>query len=393
MLLLRNVTFYASCFLLVGIAPDSVLGNCRYSSNQGIRISPKPEMDAPHTQNEGGGYFVVYESDGGIFQHKIFLDEGFQCHHFMTVLDDAQIYALRFHPGDDENGWGTTIYLCPFLDSEPGPADVIVDVQYDAVRIQSSGLVRQLDGSANGTWSCDIVYSYLPQQKIISGNGTYSVRLEMSPYEKGENVNVYRIASNYLDDVNLLDGTIGDTGDMEEVSVDLGYTSFIWDIEGLPSHFPWDFTDDLDVFVKGRYNIVDAIEMGADGFVKAAYKPSLQVRLIDQSGKKQMTFGAMWDSEANSFEFDNVGITPLFPYTITTRDYDFDLSIMAEALADDSYNADVDRDGCVDLPDFTAVAEHYGLPAAPLLPENVNQQDFVVDFADLTCLAEYWLRH
>lgn len=393
MLLLRNVTFYALSFLLAGISPDSVLGNCGYSSNQEILIRPKPELDTPHWQNEGGSCFVVSESDGGISQHKIFLDEGFQSHHFMTVLDDTQIYALRFHPGDDENGWGTTIYLCPFLNSEPGPADVIVEVQYDAVRVHSSGLVRQLDGSGNGTWSSDIVYSYLPQQKIIFGNGTYSVRLELSPYEKGADINVYRIASNYLDDVNLLDGTIGDTGDMEEVSVDLGYTSFTWIPEELPSHFPWDFTDDLDVFVKGRYNMVDAIAMGADGFVKAAYKPSLKVRLVDQSGKQQMIFGAMWDPEANSFEFDNVGITPLFPHTVTTRDYDFDLSIIAEALEDDSYNADIDHDGCVDLLDFAAVAAHYGLPAAALLPENVNQQDFVVDFADLICLAEYWLRY
>lgn len=35
--------------------------------------------------------------------------------HFMTVLKQDGIFALRFHPGLDEDGWGSTLYAQPFF--------------------------------------------------------------------------------------------------------------------------------------------------------------------------------------------------------------------------------------------------------------------------------------
>jgi len=35
--------------------------------------------------------------------------------HFMTVEKKDGVFALRFHPGLDEDGWGSTLYAQPFF--------------------------------------------------------------------------------------------------------------------------------------------------------------------------------------------------------------------------------------------------------------------------------------
>ena len=74
----------------------------------------------------------------------------YKAHHFMTVIDeDSGAVALRPHPGEDPNGWGSTLYPHPFLppgDIAHGVVDAVKTIA-DGIRIKLSGFVS--NGTSN----------------------------------------------------------------------------------------------------------------------------------------------------------------------------------------------------------------------------------------------------
>ncbi|MCX6901625.1 MAG: PEP-CTERM sorting domain-containing protein [Verrucomicrobia bacterium] len=259
---------------------------------------------------EAGNYSVTDATgSGGALEHRFMYDASGQ--HFMTLIEDNGAIALRPHPGTDHNGWGSTLYLEPFL-----PGAVLGHTTVDSVvagandiEVIAHGAVSRGSSSTYGNWSSDIRYLFNPTTRRASGTGTYSITLDGPIDASTGDLNLFKIASNYLDNVPRLSGGTGDTGDMKDAIAQGDTFLFTWIPPNQPGFFPSDTTDTLSINVEGQFNDVDTAAQGYSP-IAAAYKPSLEVSL--SGAGSQMTFGAFYDTaQSQYFWADNVGITPL----------------------------------------------------------------------------------
>jgi hypothetical protein len=176
--------------------------------------------------------------------------------------------------------------------------------------------------------------------KKITGTGEYAIILDHQLSSATGDLNLYKIASNYLDDVPLLSGGIGDTGDMKWAEVKKGANAEdFWFSPWIPpdqaSFFPTDITDQLSINVIGQCNNVDTAAQGYEP-ISPAYKPSLKVVLISQQPGIGMRFGGIYDqAKSKDFWEDNVGITPLVFRTSTETSFYFDVVFESAAMPGD----------------------------------------------------------
>jgi len=202
--------------------------------------------------------------------------------HFMTLLPTGGIHAYRPHPGKDINGWGTTWYAQPFL---PGAtlqyATVDSVVASDlGVFCYSHGLVSRGEFEHLGHWNMNLYFEYIAEMKKIIGTGGYYILLDSILSDSTGDLNLFKIASNYLFDVPLLcDPYYGETGDMYDATV-IGSGSaypFTWSpMDG--DLFEFDHTDTLCIDISGQYNNVDTEVLG-DPAIEPAYKSGMKVIL------------------------------------------------------------------------------------------------------------------
>jgi hypothetical protein len=273
----------------------------------------------------GAAYAVQKVIAGGATEYRFL----YGAHHFMTLVDEGGTFNLRPHPGLDPNGWGSSWYAQPFL---PGATLGHTAIETpaataDGIRIVASGQVSRGPSGSYGTWQAALLVSYDPSAKEVRGEGEYG---PLSA-ETGD-LNLFKIASNYLDDVPLLAGGIGDAGDMRQAVVagDAGF-GFNWLPPGQPEHFPADASGSLSVDVLGRFNLVDTEAMGYAP-IKPAIKPSLQVALASRAPVAPITFGAIYDlAHRQDFWEDNVGITPLIRAPSARTAYRFDVQFFSRA--------------------------------------------------------------
>jgi hypothetical protein len=266
-----------------------------------------------------------------------------QGHHFMTLIAaPTGSVAVRPHPGVDPNGWGTTWYPQAFL--PPGElthASVNgVEPENDGIHVALSGQVSKGPTATYGEWSLSMLFSDDRELKEIIGTGAYTVTLDgMLTAETGD-LNLYKIASNYLDNVPLLGDGVGDTGDMASADVMGGSAEpydfqFTWIPPDQPAHYPGDTTDRLFIEVAGQYNHVDTAAQGYEP-IQPAYKPSLTVALSSWEAGAGVTFGAQYDvSHSQEFWMDNVGITPLIRVGNTRTEFEFDVEFESAVLPGD----------------------------------------------------------
>lgn len=264
-------------------------------------------------------------------------------HHFMTLLESPDgAVAFRPHPGTDVNGWGSTWYVNAFL-----PPGELHGGRVDTVEASDAGIVAVLSGTvsrgaaaAYGTWSFEMTFTDDRAAKSIEGTGHYMVSLTGTLTPETGDLNLGRIASNYLTDVPLLGGGTGDTGDMTTVDVVGGNApsydfQFAWSPPDQPAHYPNDTTDRLSVHVSGAHNLVDTAAMGYAP-IAAAYKPSLHVVLASEEAGADLTFGAAYDlARAQDFWEDNVGITPLIRVGNPGMAFQFTVGFGSLALTED----------------------------------------------------------
>lgn len=264
----------------------------------------------------------------------------FDSHHFMTLIDDNGTFNLRPHPGCDVNGWGSSWYAQPFL---PGAVlsytvvNPIPEPNPTGIHVIAFGKVSRGSSSSYGTWGSVYDFGYDPMNKTITGTGVYTIALNTIAlngeldYTTGD-LNLFKIASNYLDDVPLLTGGVGDTGDMEAADVTGDNFNFIWIPPDQPSHFPGDATDALSIDVLGKFNNVDTAAMGYEP-IAPAFKPSLEVILISQEPDVGITFGGIYTlAYSQTFWADNVGVTPLIKKSSTETVFQFDVEFQSKAL-------------------------------------------------------------
>ncbi len=256
-------------------------------------------------------------------------------HHFLTIIDENGTFNIRPHPGNDENGWGSSWYAQPFLPGADLRHSIIESIFADSsgIRIEASGNISYANNLTYGDWSSEYVFTYNHEQKKVTGLGNYSITLDDSLTSATGDLNLCKIASNYLMNVPLLDYPFfGDTGDMDSVYIeaDNSYFPIIWTPTS-GNHFPGYYCDSLSIDVSGNYNNVDT---GAQGFepIAPAYKPSLKVTLVAQQSNLPMIFGAIYNSaESDSFHCDNVGITPLI--LNSSNEIQFDFGVHFESIA------------------------------------------------------------
>ena len=198
--------------------------------------------------------------------------------HFLSVIKDKNGgLAIRPHPGDDPNGWGSTWYPEAFLPGATLRKSVVsVKASKTNTVVKASGIVSKGTKDSFGNWTMSLAFTFDQATKQISANGTYEIKLNNYLSDTNGDLNICKIASNYLTAIPLLDGTIGDTGDMEYVEVSEDCGSYLWIPPDNPGFFPQDPITDLTINVAGQYNNVDTVAQGFSA-IAPAYKPSLKL--------------------------------------------------------------------------------------------------------------------
>ncbi len=269
-------------------------------------------------------------------EHQINL----QGRHFLSLIEKQGMLILRPHPGSDPNGWGSSWYAQPFLsNSQPSHAQLnSILFKEDRVVISSAGLILS-NNATYGKWSMEMEYSYDLSSKKITGRGKFWIELNGLLKAVSADLDLFRIASNYLENVPLRNGGKGDTGDMQQVEVKGNGFSFSWNPAKNGDHYPTDESSFLSIDVIGEHNQVDTKAQGFDP-IAAAYKPGMKIILV--SINAQMRFGASYDRSLNPkynlptselFFEDNVGITALIHQSSPYTSFQFDVLFESIALA------------------------------------------------------------
>ena len=216
----------------------------------------------------------VYVPTDKSYEHRAFFGDK----HFLSVIRDKNgAVAVRPHNVDDENGWGSSWGVQPFL---PGAiirgSTVSLVATKTGIIMRVSGIVSSGAKYSYGNWTMVMNFSFNSTTKQISGTGNYSIKLSSYLNAVSGDLNICKIASNYLTNVPLLDGTIGNTGDMKQVSVTNDFDTYTWVPWQQPGFFPQDRLLNLTINVEGQYNNVDTAAQGYAS-IAPAYKPSLKV--------------------------------------------------------------------------------------------------------------------
>ena len=204
--------------------------------------------------------------------------------------------VLRGHPGVDVNGWGPGHHLGAFLSSGDSIDTVKPPVSATptpgGVTVVASGRVNRKVGAPYGTWDTSISLLFDKAGKQITGSGSYHVVIPGSLAAAGEDLNLGRMSSNYLTDVPLQCGGVGNTGDTSTVEVErVGLSSAAWDLTDYPASCPTDPSTNMAIDAYGNCNDVDTHLMGlTDPTIASVYKPGLRVSLESLDGTQIMTF-------------------------------------------------------------------------------------------------------
>ncbi|NQT93462.1 MAG: hypothetical protein HQ559_11935, partial [Lentisphaerae bacterium] len=128
------------------------------------------DMDYYAVSN-GTGYALVVTNAGLGVERRCYRDG----HHFLTILNDGGILALRPHPGVDRNGWGSTLYLQPFLPGAVLRGSSITDCTAypDRIEAGATGLVSRGTSDQYGRWELALTCAYDRLNKRLTAAGLY----------------------------------------------------------------------------------------------------------------------------------------------------------------------------------------------------------------------------
>lgn len=292
-----------------------------------LRADPEAES------GRGAGYTVREARHKDGVEYRFCLND----FHFLTVLNTGGAFTVRPHPGVDVNGWGSSVYLQPFL-----PGATLGHTQIEAIAAVEDGIEGRVSGSVSrgaagtyGSWSMQWVFRYDPSVRRIGGKGVYRIHLDGRLSSSTGDLNLLRIASNYLHDVPLLGDGTGDTGDMKCARASGESWNLVWNPAKEPACFLRQTADALSIEVVGAYNDVDTAAQGYAP-IAAAYKPNLGIGLASRQAGIPMIFGALYDkSKERDFWEDNVGITPLVLKESPFVEYLFDLTFESSASVEE----------------------------------------------------------
>ena len=277
----------------------------------------------------------------------------FRGRHFLSVLRDLQGgFAVRPHPGADENGWGTTLYVHPALSGVARIESRLGEVLAlpAGITVTASGTLRNGAGVSKGDWSVSLHFTFDPEAKKITGDGNLCITRNQ-PLAAGEDIDVVKFASNYLHNVPLLTGGFGDTGDTTGAHYSgSALTPQFWNPVSQSGHYPQDCNDWLDITLPGCHNRIDTARQPDPNHpgqtiepIAAAFKPSVRLRMeLQQAGQQvPFIFGAAYAlAVAQDFAADNVSVTPQIRTFAEPSRFDFTLLFESAALAEDHVRPD-----------------------------------------------------
>ena len=288
------------------------------------------------------GYFV---KDSGT-EKRVYKDG----HHFLSILTEDGIFALRPHTGQDVDGWGSTLYLQPQLDgatlkhTEFIQCNVVTNAGVPQVEINASGKVSKGINDTYGNWSTLLKAIYDSTNKTMSAIGNYNIVLPNTNISS--DLYFFKLASNMMLDVPRDDGSIGDTGDASQIEYyGDGFIPSIGPIQELwfprdGSHFPNNLNNRvLSVHAWGNYNDIDTVRQHKSlKAISPAYKPGLSVLLEPINTTMNVSFGIGYAAGlSQDFAADNVAVTPWIDKDHVVTNYSFNTTIQSEALSEDEY--------------------------------------------------------
>ncbi len=315
------------------------------------RAQSPPEITAfavvptqSHPAFVGAGYAVAQTITNNTTEYRCYLHG----HHFLSLISTNGTFDLRPHPGVDRNGWGSSLYLQPFLSvSNVELSHTIISnvlATPDGVSTIATGSVSGPNLTTYGTWSCALNFSYNPTNKEVTGNGSYAITLAGPLSATTGDLDLYKFASNLLTNVPVLSGGLTNTGDMSGNLVSGSNSTrqilLTWDLPSQSGTSPTDNFDFLSVTVFGNYNQVDTAAQGKCP-IQAAYKPTLTVSVTShQSGLPLRFCGIYTTTQAQNFAADNIGINALIKNLTSVTNYAFDVVIQSTALPLDGVGID-----------------------------------------------------
>ena len=233
--------------------------------------------------------------------------------HFLSVLQTPQgAIGVRPHPDlADPDGWGGTWYVSPFLATGSPSGGRLKNVIADdsGVYFTTGGLLGRTETTTAGVWAATLHFVYDAAAQRINGSGALAVTLDAPLASLGTDLNVFRIASNYLDDVNVPNVGVVDTGDMRDATVRYGAGSpqdFTWVPPVQPGHFPTDQAATITTSVNGELNRLDPV-FQLDS--TRPRKPSMALAMTAQTAGVSQIAGLAYDTSKSKDLFaDNVGV-------------------------------------------------------------------------------------
>lgn len=272
--------------------------------------------------------------------------------HFASIIEVHPRGGIAFRPHPDRldpNAWGSTFYVNPFLsDAEPafGHVTHAAPVGNDSgILLKAGGDVAHGTSRSFGTWFFNITIRYNEaSQRVLSSGGGLHVELNNPLSTVGLDLNLYRLASNYLIDVPLQTGGFGDTGDMVRAGV--FYVSGIPSLNWSPrdgTTFPFTFSSTLAVNAIGDTNIVDTLKQNEPFQIAIARKPTTRIRYTSFAPGVALIFGGAFDNgKSQDFAADNVSLGALvIKGTTDTTSLDFGVQISSELPPSSAIDTDV----------------------------------------------------
>ncbi len=250
--------------------------------------------------------------------HYRLLCDGFVFGSFHVKPEGGLIF--RPHPDRyDENGWGTSWFMAPFLSGAGTSSGVLIGITASPTGIYViwSGRVANVGGNDYGTWMISGTLSYDSLAQKVTASGNLSISLNGTLRAANRDLNLERLSSNYLRNVPLqgCGGCFGDTGDMKEAKVTYSTQdtrNFTWIPSSLPSHYPNDISTTLGIEVVGNMNNVDVLRLDPPWLSQIAVARKPSTFLAFSSADVLLSAGFYWDENREQDPAaDNIGINHL----------------------------------------------------------------------------------
>jgi hypothetical protein len=261
-----------------------------------------------------------FVNDNGDTEFQLFQD-GFQLGVILHTQNNEA--AFRPHPDlNDINGFGSTFYFGPYLGPGGGfpgglpladTPTVTANNPGNTFTIQLSGSIDRGSGQDFGTWSESLTLAFDSAAQTIHATGTLTVTLDGTLASAGADLNLGKIASNFLTNVPRQAGPPGNTGDMARIEVlysagtdPTDPPNFTW-VPTDGTTFPGDTSAFLQMNVVGQVNTVDTLALGESFQIAVARKPTLSVAYTASDPADALSAGLSYDiATSQDFASDNV---------------------------------------------------------------------------------------